>query len=135
MCTFAGIQKILSLDRCDLPRLQVLQTPSFYALSVAVLKTCTRTENMLKNFHKHFLFIHNAYILDQVIVNVAKYSNLEYFQNITFGSALHRRAGKFAISNIVLPKCWCFLHVSDFLINRYMLEGFQKALQFIAIVY
>ena len=37
--------------------------------------------------------------------NMADYSNPEFFQNITFGSGLHRRAGQFAIFNILLSKC------------------------------
>ena len=48
--------------------------------------------NYLNNFHNYFAFIHNAYVFDWVIINVTKYSNPEYFENITLGSALHRRA-------------------------------------------
>ena len=59
-----------------------------------------------------------------MIINVAKYSKPEYFQNITFVSAAHCRAGQFTILNIVLPKCWYFLHIFGFVINRYTLEGF-----------
>ena len=80
--------------------------------------------NYLNNFHNYFAFIHNAYVFDWVIINVTKYSNPEYFENITLGSALHRRARHFATCNTLLPICWYFLHVLDFLINRYTLEGF-----------
>ena len=80
--------------------------------------------NYLNNFHNYFAFIHNAYVFDWVIINVTKYSNPEYFENITLGSALHRRARHFATFNTLLPICWYFLHVLDFLINRYTLEGF-----------
>ena len=80
--------------------------------------------NYLDNFHNYFAFIHNAYVFDWVIINVTKYSNPEYFENITLGSALHRRARHFATCNTLLPICWYFLHVLDFLINRYTLEGF-----------
>ena len=59
-----------------------------------------------------------------MIINVAKYSNPEYLQNITFVSVVHRRAGQFTILNIVLPKRWYFLHIFGFVINRYTLEGF-----------
>ena len=46
-----------------------------------------------------------------MIINVAKYSNPECFQIITFGSALHHMAGQFASFNVLLPKCWYFPHV------------------------
>ena len=93
-------------------------------LSISVLKTCICAEDLLENFHKYFASTQNEYVFDRVIIDVAKYSNPEYFQNITFGSAPHRRAEKFVMSNILLPKCWYFLHVFDFVINRYTLEGF-----------
>ena len=37
--------------------------------------------------------------------NMADYSNPEFFQNITFGSGLHRSAGQLAIFNTFLSKC------------------------------
>ena len=45
-----------------------------------------------------------------MIINVAKYSNPEYFQIITFGSALHHMAGQFASFSVLLPECF-FPHV------------------------
>ena len=53
-------------------------------MTLGTLDTCTCTEKLLKKFNKYFTFMHNAYLFDRVIINVAKYNNPEYFQNITF---------------------------------------------------